>query len=71
MFDVDGIYHVAYYTMQEASNSNDQRKYIEAADLFRETISRDPDHADAYYYIGFMFENGKIYYLNGFTYLAF
>ena len=59
MADVDAIFHVAYYTMQEASRLDSQDKYIEAVDLFREVISKDHLHADAFYYLGFLFENGK------------
>ncbi len=43
--------------MQEAGQTNDEEKYIEAADLFRETVSKDPEYADAFYYLGFLFEN--------------
>jgi TPR repeat protein len=57
--DVDGIFHLAYYTMEEGTRTNDEEKYAEAADMFREAISIDPEYADAYYYLGFMHENGK------------
>lgn len=44
--------------MEEASRANDQEKYAEAADMFREALSIDPDYAEAYYYLGFLYENG-------------
>ena len=56
--DVDGIFHLAYYIMDEGIRTNDEEKYSEAADMFREAISIDPEYADAYYYMGFMHENG-------------
>ena len=44
--------------MQEAGRTDEQDKYIEAADLFRETVSKDPEYADAFFYLGFLFEHG-------------
>jgi TPR repeat protein len=58
LHDVDGIFHLAYYTMEEASRSNDEEKYTEAADMFREALSIDPEYSEAYYYLGFLYENG-------------
>jgi len=56
--DVDGIFHLGYYTLDNATRTNDEEQYAEAADLFREAISLDPEYAEAYYYMGFLFENG-------------
>lgn len=61
MFEVDGIFHVAFYTMQEAGKDDNQKKYLEAADLFREVVSKEPEYADALFYLGFLFENGNRY----------
>lgn len=44
--------------MDNATRTNDEEQYAEAADLFREAISLDPEYAEAYYYMGFLFENG-------------
>ena len=46
--------------MEEASRLDDQTKYLEAADLFRDVIAREPEYSEAHYYLGFLFESGKI-----------
>jgi len=56
--DVDGMYHLAYHTLEDATRSNEEDLYADAADLFRQVIMKDPHHAEAYYYMGFLYENG-------------
>lgn len=58
MGDVDGMYHLAYHTLEDATRSNDEDLYADAADLFRQVILKDPHHPEAYYYMGFLYENG-------------
>jgi TPR repeat protein len=55
---VDGIFHLGYYTMDEASKTNEEERYAEAAELFRDALAVDPEYVEAYYYMGFLFENG-------------
>ena len=55
---MDGIFHLGYYTLDNATRTDDEDQYAEAADLFREAISLDPEYEEAYYYMGFLFENG-------------
>lgn len=59
---MDAIYHVAYYKMQEAGRQDDQNGYIEAADLFRDVVAKEPEYADAHYHLGFLFQGGKCNY---------
>ncbi len=56
--DVDGIFHLGYYTLEDAMHTNEEDQYAEAAYMFREAISLDPEYAEAYYYLGFLFEHG-------------
>mmetsp|Transcript_7202 Transcript_7202/g.6476 ORF Transcript_7202/g.6476 Transcript_7202/m.6476 type:complete len:442 (-) Transcript_7202:327-1652(-) len=57
--DPDGLYHLAYFKMEEAAREdNDTAKYEEAVELFREVKFKDPKNGDAYYYLGFFYESG-------------
>jgi TPR repeat protein len=44
--------------MQQAGKDDNQVKYLEAADLFREVVSKEPEYAEALFYLGFLFESG-------------
>lgn len=52
------MYHLAYHTLEDATRTNDEDLYADASDLFRQVILKDPHHAEAYYYMGFLYENG-------------
>lgn len=56
--DIIAKYYLGYHCLYNATLTNLEDDYVKAADLFREVIAKKPSYAKAYYYLGFMFENG-------------
>ena len=61
--DGDGVFYLGYYTLETAAKAEEHKiklqKYLEAAELFRESINKDPDNPDPFFYLGFLFEYGN------------
>jgi len=58
--DPDALHHLGYYAMNQAALTNDESKYAEAAEYFREGIAKDSDLVDPLFYLGFLFEHGTL-----------
>ena len=44
--------------MKEATKQENENIYHEANDMLRRVLAEDPEHSDALYYLGFLYENG-------------
>lgn len=49
---------MAYFKLKEASKQEKEELYQEANDMLRRVLAEDPNHSDAWYYLGFLYENG-------------
>lgn len=56
--DLDATFYVAYYKLKEASLSENDENYFESANLLRYVVAKEPEHVDANYYLGYIYENG-------------
>jgi hypothetical protein len=56
--DLIAKYYLGYHYLYNATLTDKEEGYVKAANLFREVIAKNPTYSKAYYYLGFMFENG-------------
>lgn len=49
---------MAYFKLKEAAKQENEKLYEESNDMLRMVIAEDPQHSDALYYLGFLYENG-------------
>ena len=56
--DPDAMFYIAYFKLKGASLDVNDEEYFEAADQLRYVISVDKSNSDAYYYLGYLYENG-------------
>ena len=56
--DIDGKFFFAYYLLKDASFLDKPESYMEALNHLIEITYLEPERPDAYYYIGFLYENG-------------
>lgn len=54
----DAIFYLAYFKLKEAASQENEDVYQEANDMLRRVLVEDPEHSDALYYLGFLYENG-------------
>lgn len=58
-FDPEGMFLLGYITYMEAMNGKNEKEMHKANMLFRHTLSINPSHDDALYYLADMLENGR------------
>lgn len=56
--DPDAMFYLAYFKLKGASMNANDEEYFEAADQLRYVTSVDKNNSDAYYYLGYLYENG-------------
>ena len=56
--DPDAMFYIAYFKLKGASLNVNDEEYFEAADQLRYVIGADNSNSDAYYYLGYLYENG-------------
>lgn len=56
--EVEAKYYLAYFGLKEATMSQDEKRFEKVSDELRYVLALDPDHSDAHYYLGFLYENG-------------
>ena len=54
----DAIFYLAYFKLKEAARQEKEDLYSESNDMLRTVLVEDPEHSDALYYLGFLYENG-------------
>ena len=48
----------AFSLLREASKQDDYDNYLLVSNYLREIIKEEPNKSEAYYYLGFLYENG-------------
>lgn len=56
--DPDAMFYIAYFKLKGATMNVNDEEYFEAADQLRYVVSVDKTNSDAYYYLGYLYENG-------------
>ena len=45
--------------LKNANNQDQDEDFVEASFIFQEIISKDPNMGEPYFYLGYLYENGK------------
>eukprot|EP00828_Plagiopyla_frontata_P042927 TRINITY_DN655_c0_g1_i4.p1 TRINITY_DN655_c0_g1~~TRINITY_DN655_c0_g1_i4.p1 ORF type:complete len:487 (-),score=106.05 TRINITY_DN655_c0_g1_i4:137-1597(-) len=56
--DIKGKLQLAHYLMKDANNDQEEDDYFQAYNILQEVIKQNANLAQAYYYLGFLYENG-------------
>lgn len=59
--DLDGKLFYAFYVLQDAAFAQSEQQYLEAFKFLNEIVSKDPTKKEAYFYLGFLYENGSYF----------
>ena len=60
--EIIGTLFYAITLIKEANSDNEEAKYIEGASLLQKVILEDKDCGDAYFHLGYLYENGSYNY---------
>ena len=56
--DVNAKLFYAVYLLKNANYEDRDEDFVEASFIFQEIIAKDPNMAEAYFYLGYLYEHG-------------